>query len=376
MASTKQIVKPANIKTNKHAVPYVLIMAGGIGSRFWPISKNKHPKQFLDILGTGKSLIRLTYERFIKFIPPENIYVVTNELYKKLLTEHIPELDENQILLEPARKNTAPCVAYAAYKIASLNASANLIVAPSDHVILDEEQFAAVVKQAIDYTNNNEDIVTLGILPTRPDTGYGYIQFLEDEVQPGIHKVKTFLEKPTKMIAQTIYRSGDFLWNAGIFVAGVKTWINAFYKHMNETDELFKGGKKFWNTNKEFEFITEVYGQCANVSIDIGIMEKADNVKVMPSKFGWSDLGTWASLYEHHDKDYLGNAVNGKNVTVYDASNNMVMVQDKKLVVLQGIENFIIVETDDVLLICSKDNEQEIKQIVQELKRSKGDKWL
>ena len=363
-------------KTNTVEKPCVLIMAGGIGSRFWPVSKNKHPKQFLDILGTGKSLLRQTYERFEKIIPAENIYVITNETYLDLVKQHIPELSDQQILLEPLRKNTSPCVAYAAYKIASLNASANLIVAPSDHVILDEAKFADVVMQAANYTNTNDDIITLGILPTRPDTGYGYIQFIEEEVAPGIHKVKTFLEKPTKMIAQTIYRSGDFLWNAGIFVAGVKTWIKAFYQHLPEMDDLFKGGKKFWNTSKEAEFINEVYQQCANVSIDIGIMEKASNVMVIPSKFGWSDLGTWASLYEHHDKDYLGNAVNGKNVTVYDASNNMVMVPDKKLVVLQGIENFIIVDTDDVLLICSKDNEQEIKQIVQELKRGKGDKWL
>lgn len=376
MEKQKKEMKSTAKKNTTTADPYALIMAGGIGSRFWPVSKNKHPKQFLDILGTGKSLIRQTYERFIKFIPPENIYVVTNEVYKKLLAKEIPELTENQILLEPARKNTAPCVAYAAYKIASLNTSANIIVAPSDHVILDEEKFRDVVKQAVAYTTQNDDIITLGIRPTRPDTGYGYIQFIEEQEEPGIHKVKTFLEKPTKVIAKTIYNSGDFLWNAGIFVAGVKTWIKAFSQHLPEMDDLFRGGKKFWNTSKEPEFISEAYGQCMNVSIDIGIMEKASNVKVIPSQFGWSDLGTWASLYEQHEKDYLGNAVNGKNVTVYDANNNMVMVPDNKLVVLQGIENFIVVETDDVLLICSKENEQEIKQIVQELKRTRGDKWL
>ncbi len=351
-------------------------MAGGIGSRFWPYSKNKKPKQFLDVLGTGKTLIQQTYDRFAQFILPENIFVIANDAYKDLVREQLPKIKETNLLLEPARKNTAPCVAYAAHKIASINGNANIIIAPSDHVILNEMVFADVAEKALTLVGIKDVLVTLGIMPTRPDTGYGYIQFHEDQNENGAFKVKTFVEKPTLEIAKTFYQSGDFLWNAGIFVANVKSWVRAFHHYMPEMNELFAEGKTAYGTAKEKDFITKTYAQCPNVSIDIGIMEKAKNVLVIPAKFGWTDLGTWASLYGMYEKDYLGNAVSGKNVMIYDSTNCIVMVPNNKLVVLEGLDDYIVVDTDDVLLICQKSQEQEIKQIVADIKRQKGEKYL
>ena len=355
---------------------YVLIMAGGIGSRFWPLSKNKKPKQFLDVLGTGKTLLQQTYERFEEIILAENIFVVTNDIYKDFVTEQLPKLKESNLLLEPARKNTAPCVAYAAHKISTMHGNANLIVAPADHIILNEKLFTEVLQKAISISSHKEVLLTLGIMPTRPDTGYGYIQYIEGNAENGAFKVKTFVEKPTLEIAKTFYASGDFLWNSGIFVGGVKSWLRAFQLYQPELYDIFQNGKSVYNTKKERAFISKVYTQCTNVSIDIGLMEKAKNVLVIPAKFGWSDLGTWASLYNLHQKDYMGNAVSGKNVVVYDTNNCMVMVPDKKLVVLQGLDDFIVVDSDDVLLITPKNREQEVKQIVADIKRQKGEKYL
>jgi len=355
---------------------YAVIMAGGIGSGFWHFSKNKKPKQFLDVLNTGKTLIQQTYERFAQFILPDNIFVITNEAYKDLVKEQLPKINESNILLEPARKNTAPCIAYSVHKIASINSNANVMVAPSDHVILNETVFADISEKALTLVSMKDVLLTLGIMPTRPDTGYGYIQFLEDQSEGEAYKVKTFVEKPTLEIANTFYQSGDFLWNAGIFAANVKSWIRAFHHYMPEMNELFAEGKSIYNTIKEKDFIAKTYAQCPNVSIDIGIMEKAKNVLVIPAKFGWTDLGTWASLYGMYEKDYLGNAVSGKNIMVYDSTNCMIMVPDNKLVVLQGMENFIVVDTEDVLLIVEKDREQEVKQIVADIKRQKGEKYL
>ncbi len=351
-------------------------MAGGIGSRFWPFSKNKKPKQFLDVLDMGKTLIQQTYERFAQFILPENIFVITNEAYQDLVKEQLPKIKDTNILLEPARKNTAPCIAYSIHKIASINSNANVMIAPSDHVILNEQVFADIADKALTLVSMKDVLITLGIMPTRPDTGYGYIQYLEDQDEGGAFKVKTFVEKPTLDIAKTFYQSGDFLWNSGIFAANVKSWIRAFHHYMPEMNELFAEGKTAYNTTKEKDFITKVYAQCPNVSIDIGVMEKAKNVLVIPAKFGWTDLGTWASLYGMYEKDYLGNAVSGKNTVIYDSTNCMVMVPDRKLVVLQGLKNYIIVDTEDVLLVVEKDQEQEIKQIVTDIKRQKGDKFL
>lgn len=355
---------------------YVVIMAGGIGSRFWPASRTALPKQFLDILGTGKSLIQQTFDRFLRIVPKENIFIATNEDYVDLVKEHIKGIKEDQILPEPTRKNTAPCIAYAAYKIQKLNSKANIIVAPSDHVILDEGEYIRIAFKALDFVSENEALATMGILPTRPDTGYGYIQYSDIEPSIGVNKVKTFTEKPSKAVAETFLASGDFLWNAGIFIWNVETIIKSFEHYLPEISDAFEEIKKKIGSDSEKEAVAQAFAICPNISIDFGIMEKASNVFVLPSDFGWSDLGTWASLFAEKEKDYLNNAVNGKHVMVYDASNNMINVPDNKMVVIQGLENFIVVDTNDVLLICSKDEEQKIKEITTDIKRQKGSNYL
>jgi mannose-1-phosphate guanylyltransferase len=359
---------------NKHH--YVAIMAGGIGSRFWPSSRSRHPKQFLDILNTGKSLIRWTYERYAAFIPAENIFIVTTQEYVTITRKHLPELPEENILAEPSRKNTAPCIAYISFKLLQKDPKASLVIAPSDHIILNNEDFRNITLQALDFVNHIKALVTLGIKPTHPNTGYGYIQHESMPAADGIYKVKTFTEKPNLELAKTFISSGDFLWNAGIFVWQVKTLIKAFEQYQPEMFELFDNEKEHFNTKKEKEAINRIYPLCTNVSIDIAIMEKADNVYVIPSSFGWSDLGTWNSAYDNLEKDYLGNAVAGENVIVIDATKCMVSVPNNKLVVLQGIDDAIIVDTPDVLLICRKEKEQSIKEYVAEVKRNKGDKYL
>lgn len=355
---------------------YVAIMAGGIGSRFWPMSRTGYPKQFLDILNSGRTLIQGTFDRFTSFIPVENIYVVTSESYKDIVHKQLPGLPIENILSEPSRKNTAPCIAYISYKLHQLNPEANLICAPADHLITDEESFRQLCTDALHFTSNIKALVTLGIKPTNPNTGYGYIQYEQFAVSDNVYKVKTFTEKPDAELAKTFVASGDFLWNAGIFVWQTSNIIKAFEKLLPEMHEVFDTEKANLNTDKEAEAVGRIYPQCTNISIDYGIMEKADNVYVIPSAFGWSDLGTWASAYETLDKDYLGNAVAGNNVMVIDATNNMVHADNKKLVVLQGLEDFVVVDTKDVLLICKKDREQEIKNYVAEIKRNKGEKFL
>ncbi len=351
-------------------------MAGGIGSRFWPISRTNYPKQFLDILNTGRTLIQATYDRFAKFIPVENIFVVTSEQYKDIITKQLTEIPEENILYEPSRKNTAPCIAYISHKLLRLNANANLICAPADHLIFDDEGFRKVCTDALHFTSHIKALLTLGIKPTNPNTGYGYIQFDQHAVSENIYKVKTFTEKPDHELAKTFMTSGDFLWNAGIFVWQIKNIIKAFEKYLPEIHEVFEAEKIHFNTKKEKEAIDRIYPQCVNISIDYGIMEKADNVYVMPASFGWSDLGSWASAYDNLEKDYLGNAVAGNNVIVIDATNNVVHADNKKLVLLQGLDDFVVVDTKDVLLICKKEKEQEIKEYVAEIKRNKGDKYL
>lgn len=355
---------------------YVAIMAGGIGSRFWPMSRTDFPKQFLDILNTGRTLIQSTFDRFAGFIPKENIYVVTAENYRQIVKEQLPEMDEKNILCEPSRKNTAPCIAYISFKLQELNPNANLICAPADHIILDAEKFMQVCLDALHFTSHIKALITLGIKPTNPNTGYGYIQYEQMAVSENVYKVKTFTEKPDHELAKTFVASGDFLWNAGIFVWQVKTILKAFEELLPELYEVFEGEKKNLNTAGEEEAVNRIYPQCVNISIDYGIMEKADNVYVIPSSFGWSDLGTWASAYENLGKDYLENAVAGNNVVIIDATRNMVHADNKKLVLLQGLDNFIVVDTRDVLLICKMDKEQHIKDYVNEIKRSKGDKFL
>ncbi len=340
------------------------------------MSRTDYPKQFLDILNTGRTLIQSTFDRFVKFIPVDNIYIVTAENYKDIVKEQLPELNEANILSEPSRKNTAPCIAYISYKLYQLNPAANLICAPADHLITDDAGFKKVCMDALHFTAHIKALVTLGIKPTNPNTGYGYIQYEQLAVSDNIFKVKTFTEKPDRELAKTFVASGDFLWNAGIFVWQVKNIIKAFEKLLPEMHEVFDAEKYKFNTLEEKDAIGRIYPQCVNISIDYGVMEKADNVYVIPSSFGWSDLGTWASAYETLEKDYLENAVAGNNVVIIDATRNMVHADNQKLILLQGLEDFVVVDTPDVLMICKKDKEQEIKDYVAEIKRSKGDKYL
>jgi len=355
---------------------YVAIMAGGIGSRFWPMSRTALPKQFLDVLNTGKTLVQWTYERYAKFIPAENIFIVTSEEYVDIVKKQLPKLPVENILAEPSKKNTAPCIAYISFKLAQMNPDAKCIVAPSDHLILEEDRFQSIALQALDFVDNIKALATLGIQPTHPNTGYGYIQFEGLEVAKDVYKVKTFTEKPDLEIAKSFLASGDFLWNAGIFAWKISNILTAFEKYQPEIYELFDQEKPHFNTTEENAAIQRIYPQCTNISIDIAIMEKANNVYVMPASFGWSDLGTWNSAYENMEKDYLGNAVASDNVIVIDATKCMVNSPKDKLVVLQGLDDFIVVDTKDVLLICSRDKEQSIKEYVAEVKRNKGDKYI
>lgn len=353
---------------------YCVIMAGGIGSRFWPMSRTSYPKQFHDILGTGFTLIQQTFERFLKICPKENIYIVTNTQYRDLVKEQLSGIEDEQILCEPSRRNTAPCVAYANEKIRLKNEHARIIVAPSDHLVLKEGAFLETIDTALEQAEKTGNLITLGIKPSRPDTGYGYIQFTEadDAVNENVKKVKTFTEKPDIELAREFLKSGDFYWNSGIFIWTLSSITEAYKKHLPEVTELFEGAQNEMNTPKEEEKIEEVYSVCESISLDYGIMEKAENVNVVLSDFGWSDLGTWGSLFTHVGKDRNHNAVVGKNVVLYNSHENMINVPENKLVVLQGLDDFILVDTNDVLLICPKEDEQRIKQIVNDLKTGKN----
>lgn len=355
---------------------YVAIMAGGIGSRFWPVSRLDYPKQFLDLLNLGRTLIQATYDRFAQYIPNENIYIVTSFQYKEIVAKQLPQLRPENILCEPSRKNTAPCIAYISYKLHQLNPKSNLICAPADHLILDDTSFRKVTLEALEFTEKNNALITLGIKPLSPNTGYGYIQHEQYAVNDNIYKVKTFTEKPDIELAKQFIISGDFLWNAGIFVWRTENIIKAFEKYLPEIHEVFDGAKKALITSEETAAIELIYPLCVNISIDYGILEKADNVYVIPSAFGWSDLGTWGSAYENLEKDYMENAVAGNNVILFDSTKNVVHSHNNKLILLQGLDDFIVVDTDDVLLICKKEKEQHIKEYVAEVKRNKGDKYL
>ncbi len=359
---------------NEHQ--YAVIMAGGIGSRFWPMSRQNLPKQFLDILNTGQTLIQSTFQRLTDFIPPENIYVVTSAEYIPIVKEQLPDIRVENILGEPSRKNTAPCIAYISFKLLQKDPKASLIVAPADHLVLDRIAFKKVCLEALSFVNKHNALITLGITPLQPNTGYGYIQRELQSVTDNVYKVKTFTEKPNLELAKTFLASGDFLWNAGIFVWQVKNIIKAFETYLPEMYEVFVADKDAFNTPEEKKALDHIYPLCTNISIDFGIMEKANNVYVIPSSFGWSDLGTWNSVYENLEKDYLGNAVAGENVMVIDAAKCVVHSGDKKLLVLQGLEDFIVVDTKDVLLICKREKEQEIKDYVAEVRRNIGDEYL
>jgi mannose-1-phosphate guanylyltransferase len=341
---------------------YLIIMAGGIGTRFWPISRSNQPKQFIDVLGVGKTMLQQTAERFDGIVPKENMYVVTSIEFADLVQEQLPFLSPDQILKEPQRRNTAPCIAYAAYKIAKRNKKAKFIVAPSDHVILKEEAFKENIQKAL-LTAEESVLVTLGILPTRPDTGYGYIQYQPEEKEA--KRVKTFTEKPDLELAKAFLESGDYVWNAGIFVFSYVAFKKELEKHLSRMAEQFEEGIPFYFTNEEEAFIKKVYGVCKSISIDTGIMEKAREVKVILSDIGWSDLGTWKSLYEISDKTELNNVVDGE-VLLYDTQNCMIKTPQNKLVVIQGLNNYIVAENANVLMICSKDQEQQVKQFVED----------
>ena len=364
---------------------YCVIMAGGVGSRFWPYSRAEKPKQFLDFFGTGRSLLQMTVDRFRPIVPIENVFVVTNVTYKELILEQVPDLSEKQILCEPARRNTAPCIAYATAHIRALclrhacltaanqdwsrpEMQANIVVAASDHLILEEDKFRQTILKAFDFVSKNKAIATLGMQPTRPETGYGYIQFIDErsqsELNDGIYPVKTFTEKPNLEMAKVFLQSGDFLWNSGIFIWNLQTISEAFRYLLPEVADRFREGELLMGTDKEEEFIEHIFPKCPNISIDYGIMEKADNVFVLPSSFGWSDLGTWGSLYELSEKDENGNVRLHSDALFYEANGNIVTLEPGKLAVVQGVDDMIIAEQKGVLLVCKKCEEQRIKQFV------------
>ena len=350
-------------------------MAGGVGSRFWPMSTQKYPKQFQDILGTGRTMIQQTYDRIRKIVPAENIYVITNKEYISLTEEQLPEINSDNIVGEPMMKNTAACNIYMAKKIADKNENANIIVLPADHLILKENIFLKKAELAFNLAEKNDYLITLGIKPTRPDTGYGYIQFVEKK-KAEFFKVKTFTEKPDLEIAKTFLESGDFLWNAGIFVWNVKSILSAFNSYLPEMAQNFESCE--YNSKGEEQCIDLIYPKVNKISIDNGILEKAQNVYVIPADLGWSDLGTWTSIYENAEKGENQNSVNTKHFVTYNSKGNLIKLKNEnKAVVIDGLENFIVVDTDKALLICPRENDQLIKDYVQDLKTlKKGEKFM
>ncbi len=354
---------------------YVAIMAGGIGSRFWPYSRVQRPKQFLDVLNTGKTLIQLTVERYLKICAADHIYIVTNEDYINLVKEQLPGIKDDQILAEPARRNTAPCISYVSQKIQKKDPDAKIIVTPSDHLILKEDQFVETIYKALSFINKNDVLLTMGIKPTRPDTGYGYIQH-EEESNDGVYKIKAFTEKPEKELAKTFIKSGDFLWNSGTFIWSAKAINKAIAEFIPEVHDAIASCEYKFFTKDEAKAIGSAYTQCTSVSIDYGVMEKASNTYVLPADFGWSDIGTWTSLYDVYEKDYLKNAVKGNQVQIFDGSDNMIVAPKDKLVVINGLKDYCVIDTDDVLMIFKKDREQEVKKITASLKAKKLDTYL
>lgn len=355
---------------------YCIIMAGGIGSRFWPLSTINTPKQFLDILGIGKSLLRLTFERMVKICPKENFYIVTNQMYEKLVLQQIPELKPYQVLKEPMRRNTAPCIAYGNYEIKKRNPNANIIVTPSDHLILNEESFISIVNQGLSTVSQNDFLLTIGIKPSRPDTGYGYIQIgkmFSDTNGHIINKVKTFTEKPELEMAKVFLKSGDFFWNSGIFMWSLPSIDKAFQTYLPQVYSLFEDDL---TDSKNRNLLDNVYSKCQNISIDYGIMEKSDNVYMIQSDFGWSDLGTWGALYDNTQKDNDKNAVIGKNVMLYNSSDCMVSIPKNKIAVVEGLHDYIVVDSGESILICKKTDEQRIRQFVNDIKIKKGDSFV
>ena len=357
---------------------FVIIMAGGVGSRFWPLSRRETPKQFLDILGTGETLIQQTFRRFRSICPASNIFVVTNDDHKDLVVKQL-DINPLNVLAEPVRRNTAPCLAYGTFRILQENPDAVITVTPADHLITKEEEFSRVIGKSIDFVSANNALLTLGIKPDRPETGYGYIQAdLKKKVEnySDLHRVKTFTEKPDINLAKKFLQSGDFYWNSGIFFWNLKTILTAFEKYLPDMYAAFDEGKTRIGTEDEEVFIRRTYAECRSISIDYGIMEKADNVYVMCTDIGWSDLGTWSSLYEHSKADKGGNIIINGNVFSYENKGNIINISSGKVAVIQGLENYIVVEADDVLLIVKKDEEQNIKNYLEDVKKDTGEKYL
>lgn len=354
---------------------YCVIMCGGIGSRFWPYSRTDKPKQFIDFFGTGRSLLQMTYDRILSLVPHENILVVTNRRYASLVKEHLPRLADSQILLEPDRRNTAPCIAWAAYHIAAIDPDASMLVTPSDHLITRESEFDRCVNRGFEFIESNDALLTLGITPTRPETGYGYIQ-IGRELEPGLLKVKTFTEKPDRELAEVFVDSGEFFWNAGIFMWRASAIKEALHRYLPDLCREFDRGEELFGTPGENEFIGSIFPGCPSISIDFAVMEKADNVYVECADFGWSDLGTWGSLYENSPKNIAANVTQKCNVIAYNSSGNIFMAPDDKLVVVSGMKDFIVADAGDVLLICPKSEEQRIRQMVNDVHQRFDDKFM
>lgn len=351
---------------------YCVIMAGGVGSRFWPLSTTKTPKQFLDILGTGRSLLQQTFDRFKPICPIDNFLIVTSNVYKDTVIRQLPQISADQILAEPARKNTAPCIAFANAIIKSQNPNAHIIVSPADHLIINEDQFRKNIVEGLQFVSNRDALLTLGIHPSRPETGYGYIQIDGEIEQESFQKVKTFTEKPNYEMAKIFHESGEFFWNSGIFLWTLNSIEKAFKSHLYDIHRLFDVFYPSIGTLNEAKALNEAYIECKNISIDYGIMEKAENVFVQTVNFGWSDLGTWSSLHEHSEKDENDNALINGNILLYDTKNCVVHLPQDKIGVIQGLENYIIVQSKNSLLICPRENEQQIRQFTTDIRTELG----
>ncbi len=348
---------------------HVVLMAGGIGSRFWPMSTPECPKQFVDVLGTGRTLLQLTFDRFKGLVPEENVWVLTNKDYARIVAEQLPEIPENHILSEPSRRNTAPCIAYAAWRIKKINPAASVVITPSDAIVTDVEEFRRVVDASLSFASESDAIITLGMRPTRPETGYGYIQ--ADLSSPSVRnkeifRVDKFREKPDLKLAKEYIEQKEYFWNAGIFIWSVSTIVNAFRVYQPAISRIFEDMLPFYGTSEEQKLIDERYGDCENISIDYAIMEKADEIFVFPASFGWSDLGMWSSLLEHSARDAGGNALIGNNIKTYDCSGCIVHATQEKKVVIQGLDGYIVAEKDGTLLVCKLSEEQRIKQFATE----------
>ena len=354
---------------------YCVIMCGGVGSRFWPYSKAAKPKQFIDFFGTGRSLLQTAFDRMQGIVPIDNILLLTNESYGPLIREQLPEISPSQILLEPARRNTAPCIAWAAHHIKAINPKAKMMVAPSDHLIINVEKFRQSVINAFDFIESRDALVTMGIKPCRPETGYGYIQ-VGDQIEGNFSAVKTFTEKPNEDLARVFLESGEFFWNSGMFFWSADSIINALTAYAPEVNVVFEQGRPFFGTPQELEFINANFAACPSISIDFAVMEKAPNVFVETVDFGWNDLGTWRSLYDHSPKNKDGNVTQKCKALMLNSHNNIVAVKGDKLVVASGLEGYIVADVDDALLIVPLDEEQKIKQYVNEVKSKFGDKYL